>query len=244
MNQITISSDSDSDASVFATSTTTNRHPHPQSSHHHHHHYTQHPTLPINTANNNNNNPTSDKPDKRKTTTHHTHETMHLSHTILSSKELLLLHSLAANESVPRTRRRLWAQVIEADDPVKAEKLLYDGAPSLGPSGLSGAGGGGGGGGEGGTTVVGGLRVAAGNVVDVVEMGDGDGWERLRVKKSASRSPIVNKTSSSPGGSSKKGLQSRRVVSGERSGSPLASPVVRRGGRRIEDDGDVDMDIS
>lgn len=137
---------------------------------------------------------------------------------------------------MPRTRRRFWAQVVEADDPVKAAGLLHDRGVPSGLAGSSGAG-------EGGVTVVGGLRVAAGNVIDVVEMDDRDGWERLRVQKSASRSPIVRKISSSPGGGSKKGLQSKRVVSGERSGSPLASPAVRRG-RRMEDDGDVDMDIS
>jgi hypothetical protein len=244
MNQITISSDSDSDASMFASSTTTNRPPNPPQSHshhHHHHHTTHHPTIPTTTTPNNTSSTTPSASDnKRKSTTHRTHETIHISNTILSSKELLLLHSLAANESVPRTRRRFMAQVVEPDDPLKASNLVWDRAI---PTTVSIGGGGGGGGGA---TAVGGLQIAPGNVVDVVETDDGNGWERLRVRKSTggSSSPMARKTSS-PGGS-KRGLQ-QRVVSGSssasRSGSPLASPFVRGRGRREDGDGDVDMDI-
>lgn len=247
MDQTTISSDSDSDASMFASSTTTNRHPQSQSHHHYHHyhHHTHHPTIP--TTSSPSTNTTTTIPDKRKSTTHRTHETIHISNTILSSKELLLLHSLAANESVPRTRRRFLAQVVEPDDPSRALKLLYDRTSTPGARGE-------GGGGGGTAAVVGGLKVAAGDIVDVVDMDDENGWERLRVRKSKSAggglsSPMARKTSSSssPGGS-KKGLQSRRVVSGSmaasRSGSPLASPAVRRGGRRGDgEEEDVDMDI-
>lgn len=133
------------------------------------------------------------------------------------------------------------AQVIEAEDSVKASRLIWDyqsgSATAAATAGGRGAG-----------TAVGGLKVTAGNVVDVVEMDDRDGWERLRVRKSAgsgSSSPMARGTSS-PGGGTKKGLQ-QRIVSGSRaasrSGSPLASPVVRRRGRREDGDGDVDMDI-
>lgn len=241
MDQITISSDSDSDASMFASSTTTHRHP-PQT--HHHHHTHTHPTITTTTPNNpsSSTTPSVSTTEKRKSTTHRTHETIHLANTILSSRELLLLHSLAANESVPRTRRRFMAQVIEAEDLVKASKIIW--GHQSGSSSATAAGGGRG-------TAVGGLRVAAGNVVDVVEMDDGNGWERLRTRKSSGsstggRSSPMARGTSSPGRGTKKGLQ-QRVVSGSRaasrSGSPFASPVVRRRGRREDGDGDVDMDI-
>lgn len=135
------------------------------------------------------------------------------------------------------------AQVIEAEDLGKASKIIWD--HQSGSSSATAAGGG-----RGAATAVGGLRVTTGNVVDVVEMDDRDGWERLRTRKSSGSStgggssPMARGTSS-PGGGTKKGLQ-QRIVSGSRaasrSGSPLASPVVRRG-RREDGDGDVDMDI-
>lgn len=240
MNQITISSDSDSDASMFASSTTTNRHtnaPHLHSQSHPRHHQHHHYQPATSTANNPSSSTTTPhiSTDKRKRTTHRAHETIHISNTILSSKELLLLHSLAANESVPRTRRRFMAQVIEPDDPLQAAKLLWDHSVSSSVGG--------------GATAVGGLQFAAGNIVDVVETDDRNGWERLRVRKSTGSggggggSPRT-RTTSSPGGTIKG--QRSRVVSGSqgpsRSGSPLASPVVRRG-RREDGDGDVDMDI-
>lgn len=136
------------------------------------------------------------------------------------------------------------AQVLEPDDSVKASKLVWNRATpntsSVGSGAATGEGGGS-------ATVVGGLQVVPGNVIDVIEMDDLNGWERLRTRKSAGGSggsPMARKTSS-PGGS-KKG-QSQRVVSGSRSasgsGSPLALPVVRRRGRREDGDGDVDMDI-
>ncbi|KAE8551457.1 hypothetical protein EYB25_005347 [Talaromyces marneffei] len=240
MNQVTISSDSDSDASMFASTTaTTNRHPNPPQSHshhhhhHHHHHQHHHPTtLPTNNNTSSTTNPSSEK---RKTTTHRTHETIHITNTILSSKELLVLHSLAANESVPRTRRRFMAQVLEPGDSVRASKLVWDRPKSDSVGSTAGRG-------DGGATTVGGLQVAPGNIIEVVETDDLNGWERLRTRKSAGgsggSSPMARKISS-PGGS-KKGQQQHGVVSG----SPLSSPVVRRRGRREDADGDVDMDIS
>ncbi|EED15543.1 conserved hypothetical protein [Talaromyces stipitatus ATCC 10500] len=194
MDQITISSSSDSDSSMF---TSTTRHPitFPNPSR---------PSMP-----------TSNNPEK-KSTTHQARSTIHTSNTILSSSELLLLHSLATNESVPRTRRRFQAQILEPDDVGRAWDIFWDDPSSssakrnISSNDKSGIKGGG----------VGGLQVPTNrfmNVIDVVETDDKNGWEKLRVqsKKSGTSSPRNRKTSS-PAGGRKGGGQ--RVVSGSRDG--------------------------
>ena len=144
------------------------------------------------------------------------------------------------------------AQLLEPDDPLAAARLVCDrpviqlnSAEESGSTGSSKA--------------VGGLQlpkdysITTNNIIDVIETGDSNGWERLRIKKVASGgSPMARKTSSpGVGGSgSKRGQQQQQKVvlsesrSASRSGSPLASPSIRRRRGREDGDADVDMDIS
>jgi hypothetical protein len=98
-----------------------------------------------------------------------------------------MLHALASNESVPRTRRRFLAQIIEPDNPKVALDLAFDrkanrgvGARDQGreqaPIGA----------------IQGGAR--GGNVIDVIEEGDVQGWELGFRRRNSNKA----NTSSSP----------------------------------------------
>lgn len=127
----------------------------------------------------------------------HTREVKHTAHCILASRELLMLHALASNESVPRTRRRFLAQIIEPDNPKAALELALDRKSN-----------------RGGESTVKGREQApigaihggaeGGNVLDVVEVGDTQ-WELgFRRRNSNNASAALSPARQSPGASSRK----------------------------------------
>lgn len=118
----------------------------------------------------------------------HTREIRHTAHCVLASRELLMLHALASNESMPRTRRRFLAQIIEPDNPKAALDIAFDrksssdlGAREQGRE----------------RAPIGAIQGGAGsgNVVDVIEEGDSQGWE-LGLRRRNSNN--ANAFSSSP----------------------------------------------
>ncbi|KAH8705976.1 hypothetical protein BGW36DRAFT_368507 [Talaromyces proteolyticus] len=132
----------------------------------------------------------------------HAREVKNTAHCVLASKELLMLHVLASNESMPRTRRRFLAQIIEPDDPKAALNVAFDRKPSA-------------------RTVmplkrrleaqeyIGAIQGGAipNNVIDVVEADDSHGWE-MGIRK---RSNVASSHSSrqSPSSSLRKKGKSR-----------------------------------
>ncbi|CRG89001.1 hypothetical protein PISL3812_06036 [Talaromyces islandicus] len=165
----------------------------------------------------------------------HTREIRHTAHCILASRELLMLHALASNESIPRTRRRFIAQIIEPDNPKAALDLALDKKPNSGVGAAN----------QGGERApIGAIQGGAreGNVIDVIEEGDSQGWE-LGFRRRSSNNPKASSSSparQSPSTSSwKRGkgkgrtpdperLAGGRSVSGGEAGlAPSPSPSSR-----------------
>jgi hypothetical protein len=172
----------------------------------------------------------------------HTRETRHTAHVILSSKELLLLHALASNESVPRTRRHFVAQVLEPDNPAAA----VEAALGYRPSGITGGGGGVVGAIKGGSTTT---RMGSVEVVDVVEADDSKGWEvgwrgGSAAAASTPRSGKKKKSYFSSSSNNNAGSASARKRSQQRVGSGSGIRVASGAtvDRRDRDGDDVEME--